>query len=527
MKKIISKFSNQIRLAFFKQLLLLVSLILFLASCEKENFSKTQIQNSQKSSTTPTKSVPSEYFNWDNTDYVPTPTGYNKIHVPWYVGATGSITSVYTQDVYSDHKASDGWVLLYSTFSSTTYTQRPYFILYNKYRGLMRIYQYNDNQTLTTSSKILAGINWAGNGVGSNKVLNYLGSSIIDINSSNTAHYSVEPSPIKSAELPVSPNKWFMLQYEIAYDPSIAPTTSQTPPTLSWYLNYNNITQFSLGGSLISRTPGKTGSFDLTDSEIDLLSGVPKSFGNVVYEAIGNTAFASNPMFSTPFFNMFKNSWANVLSSLSGGSFGMISNFFSAVLGGNSNGTTASMKIDATLKLNGTSSSSGSLFAGTSIYMPGSLAIKPDGSYYVTTGLLPLYNKNLGVFNLTSKPIVPVLSINEYIDDSYPEPTTVVEATFGWVDNSSRLVFNPEILNIATVKVVQQDVVVIPIGGSPAYGNNPEIFDGNGTTAFINPTTVSSLYYLDYIKAVRFMIKVTPHNPSTPPSYIVKTFLAD
>lgn len=508
---------------YFNRMFLIVTLCLSISSCEKDDI----FRNSEKSILSHSKAVPSEYFNWDNTDYVPTPPGYSKIHVPWYVGATGSITSVYSQDVYSDHKASDGWVLLYSTFSSTTYTQRPYFILYNKYRGLMRIYHYNDNSTLTTSSKVLAGINWEGNGIGNNKVLGYLGNAIININSNNTSHYSVEPSPKNSSELPVSPYKWYMLQYEIAYDPLIIPTTSQTPPTLSWYVNYNNITQFSLGGSLISRAPGKAGSYDLTDSEIDLLSGTTKTFGKVVYEALGNDALNTNPGITSSFYNIYKTSWANILSSISGGSYSMISNFFGAVLGGSSNGTTATMKIDATLKLNGTSTSSGSLFAGTSIYMPGSLAQNRDGSYYVTTGLLPFYNKNLGVFNLLSKPIVPVLNENEYIDYSYPEPTPVKEVTFGWVDNSNKLIFNPEVTKNASVQVVQQDVVIIPIAGSPAYGNNPEIIDGNGTVAFINPSLVSALYYLDYTKAVRFVIKVTPHSTSTPPSYIIKTFLAD
>ena len=128
--------------------------IFFLCSCEKD-FNDSNQSIVVKGSTV---AIPSEYFDWDNADYMPTPPGYTKIHVPWYVGATGSITSVYPADVYSDNKASDGWEMLYNKFSSKTYTPRPYFILYNKYRGLLRIYHYNDNHTLTTSPNILAGI---------------------------------------------------------------------------------------------------------------------------------------------------------------------------------------------------------------------------------------------------------------------------------------------------------------------------------------------------------------------------------
>lgn len=496
--------------------------IFFLFSCEKD-FNDSNQSIVVKGSTV---AIPSEYFDWDNADYMPTPPGYTKIHVPWYVGATGSITSVYPADVYSDHKASDGWEMLYNKFSSTTYTPRPYFILYNKYRGLLRIYHYNDNPTLTTSSKILAGIKWDGYGNGSNKIFNYLDNTIIDINSSKTSYYAVEPSPANSSELPVSPYKWYMLQYEMAYDPSITPTQSQTPPTLSWYINFNNITQFSLGGTLISNSPGKTGSSNFTDAFIDSkLTGVVKAIGNALFNYFG---MGTNPGMNESIWNIIKASRQSVLASLVAGTSPKVSNLLGGILGGSSNGTTVTLNIDATLKLNGTGTSNGSLFAGTSMYMPGSLATKPDGSFYVLTGQLPIYNKNLGVFNLSSKPVVPVLAEEEWIEDSYEVPIPAFGVTFGLIDNSDKIVYNPAVLAVASVQVVQQDVLIFYDGAGQCFSNyNEEIVNANGRRAYINPEYIWAFYSMAYYKAVRFVIKVTPNDPSIPPSYIVKTFLAD
>lgn len=540
MKKNTKKIINQSSVVYFKQLFLLVSLTLFLAGCEKMDFPQTQDQVSDKSLPINSKSVPSEYFDWDNIDFMPTPPGYSSIPVPWS-GYPGSINSFYSADVCSDHNASDGWELLYSTFSSTYYTPRPYFILYNKYRGLMRIYQYNDNQTLTTSSKVLAGINWEGNGIGSNKVLSYLGKTLIDENNNITSHYSVEAAPKNSQELPVSPYKWYMIQYEIAYDPSIVPTNSQTPPTLSWYMNYNDITQISLGGSMVSKPQGKAGSSNLSKSDIDLLNGIARPYGKITYDALGIGAFVSNPGLNKPYFDMLKNSFNNILSSMASGNLGPIAQFFGGVIGGKSNGTTTTLKIDATLKLSGTSTSSGNLFAGSTIYMPGSLAKKKDGSYYVTTGLLPHYDKNLGVFNISSRPTVPLLSTDTFYDDSYPgEPRLLYERVYGWVDNSSCLVFNPEVLKNAYIEVVRQDAIVFAGNFGPA-AKPREMLDGYWV--WVNPYITESFSPGPNKKAVRFVVKVTPKPSSIniarprdrdasiiyapPSSYIIKTFLAD
>lgn len=88
-----------------------------------------------------TRSIPVPTLNWENADWMPTPPGQSRIPSPW-VGA-GSLASTYGMDVVNDRMASDGWTLLYNTFDANAPGQlvNPYFVLYNKYRGTMRIFQ--------------------------------------------------------------------------------------------------------------------------------------------------------------------------------------------------------------------------------------------------------------------------------------------------------------------------------------------------------------------------------------------------
>ena len=76
-------------------------------------------------------------LNWETVDYMPTPSG-TTILVPW---ANGSVKG-FSSDIWYDFKSSDGWSLVYNTFNTTSLPANPWFALYNKYRGLLRIYVF-------------------------------------------------------------------------------------------------------------------------------------------------------------------------------------------------------------------------------------------------------------------------------------------------------------------------------------------------------------------------------------------------
>ncbi len=134
--------------------LALIALIGF--SCSKENLSPPLEADPQLKSVTP------EIFNWETADWMPTPEGQATISVPWI--GQGSIASVYDNDVVYDFKKADGWDLIYSTFnkSASGPLKNPYFILYNKYRGLMRIYLFTTTEFVYPSSYVQDGISILG-----------------------------------------------------------------------------------------------------------------------------------------------------------------------------------------------------------------------------------------------------------------------------------------------------------------------------------------------------------------------------
>lgn len=80
------------------------------------------------------RSVIPEQFDWENSDWMPTPPEQSPIPTPWI--GQGSIASTYGLDIVNDRKKSEGWELMYSTFRHEGGPLvNPYFILYNKYRG--------------------------------------------------------------------------------------------------------------------------------------------------------------------------------------------------------------------------------------------------------------------------------------------------------------------------------------------------------------------------------------------------------
>lgn len=99
-----------------------------------------------------TRAISTPHFDWENVDYMPTPPGQTSIPSPWI--GQGSIASNIGIDISNDRKASDGWELVYNTFDSKSQGNliNPYFVLYNKYRGIMRIFLYTTTQFVGSSS---------------------------------------------------------------------------------------------------------------------------------------------------------------------------------------------------------------------------------------------------------------------------------------------------------------------------------------------------------------------------------------
>jgi len=511
-----------------------------LSSCQDEQLSssgKIAVKGS-------TDVVPSYDFNWETADLMPTPSNY-QIYVPWFYGAGSSICSTYPADIYSDYKKADGWVMLYNGFSPTTIvtSANSYFILYNKYKGLLRVYQYNPAGGLTYSSTVSSGITWSGNGYGNNSILSFLGRDIVDLAKVQTSYYALEPGPQNGVESPVHPDKWYMFQYELAYDPTLTYTTSQTPPTLTWFVNYTNITSVKLSGGVSGTINGTIGSSTLNNDIASSLVAGGKDLGTAGIAALGKSFFSTNKLgLPSSIYDKIQEGVSSALSTATGNLPGAVKNILSAIFSGNSTSTPQTLKLDlsATLHLEGTQSNNGSLFAGTAIPLPGTLATNGD-SYYYTTGFTPLYNKSLGVFSLSSKPTIykkrstaTKVTIDNNVLYTYTDTYSKNDAAV-----NSLITFNPSVINSnsdgASISNLTTEVVWL---NKDLLGDNTDVqsVSGrletyNGTNIYTSKTSVVATYIspkpvpVSTTLGIRVSFNVVPNN-GAPISTIVKTFAA-
>ena len=125
-----------------------------------------------------TRAIPTPTFDWANAEWMPVPAGQSAIPSPW--NGAGSISYTYGMDITNDRYPNAGWELLYNTFDANASGPlvNPYFVLYNKYRGILRIYLYLTTEFVATSSYLQDGISVVSDHQTS--LLSFLGKEIID-----------------------------------------------------------------------------------------------------------------------------------------------------------------------------------------------------------------------------------------------------------------------------------------------------------------------------------------------------------
>lgn len=196
----------------------------------------------------------------------------------------------------------------------------------------------------------------------------------------------------------------------------------------------------------------------------------------------------------------------------------------SALFGGSRNSQPVNYKLDATIKLQGTGTNSGSFPSSPiSFWVPGSNFIVWEGEEIV--GYIPLYNELLGVINLKEKPTYKVFAHNiVYVTerDGIYEPVYTEQYVYASAipDFTDYVLINPEVKRIADVEILKQEVLHIP---NRAYGGMTPDYDFEDISiartgyGYEVPAGLPSW-------ALRLTVKVTPKD-GTPPSTIIKTFL--
>ncbi len=456
-------------------------------------------------------------FNWETATSMPCDPSVNPNLIPSMPWATQSGSPI-DPGFLNDIKSADGWALVYNTFNNTTLPYSPlpagglYFTLYNKYRGLLRYYLYIPQGFMANSVNIQHGLNVYSGGSQNTSMLNFEGSDLVDANKKIQSFSKTNNIGVAFG------GGWYAMQYEIAYDPNFAATSNLW---LQWSSKSINISDITMNGTT---TGSFTGSITQQVGPADLTSVVQQGL-NIAGEIYSFPSITST--------NTFLQNLGNVGQK---GLLGQISGFLSGIMGGSSTNSQAiDLKMNGTIAITGTINSQTPLFPNT-FNVPGQIStqnIPPNlgGS---------LYPNSLGVFNLTSRPIVNARAFTA-ISWSADGRRQINTAATAFSFTNPIITINPAVASIASVSVIKTDLIILnPYKGSNIFnefrgGNgetigtlaawvNPSSFIGFGPSAF--STTLTPTASSQNVVALRLVIKVTPTSGS-PSSTIVKTFLAN
>jgi hypothetical protein len=420
----------------------------------------------------PTKTKYNFVFDWEQAQYMPVAPGQPAVPVPW----SDQTTRNYDPGLRYDYKKSDGWELVYNSFSDSLNFDNRIFILYNKFRGLLRYYTYNNipsNPSVTNYRSLINELSIRSTGPTSH-ILNFADQLIVDMNQRSNSVSLIEPWPI-------SQNGWYMSQFEMAYDRNLINLDFQTFE-LGWKLAFAWVMELSLNNK-------QAGNKMIYLQKPGLPFGDLSSRGM----AIGSNMQAHVKSVSG-------------LDELSGVfSSSVISNLKQTIFD-----STAGNKLNATLVPQAG-------LADSKIDVPAlirldynlvgytDLPIAPPGlDNSRVIGIGPVFNEPMGIFYLGAPPVIQ----HTKVAGPLPEQYTLDVASLEYI-------INPFIQNYATVRNFRQEIVAVA---------------GNETLNL----TEARLYQGQQLKAsaplnilgVRVSFDVLPKS-GTAPVKIIKTFKAD
>lgn len=397
--------------------------------------------------------------NFEYTLYTNRSPSVATVRLPYY-SSTGPAARDLNISEGRDIQPSDGWVLVARDFGSPTVGATvPFFILYNKYRGLLRVYYWSTLSS--TYSHAIAMLSFAETTPEKTAALMTF--------SGPTAEYvnSYEPAKAQIAIGDMEPQQWGYFDFDVSgYDPNLA---NKTDPTL--VLKIAGVVESSivLEGTIQtndgSTTATKKGSANF-DNAVGFYEKPAKRYRQIVEAQARYNEMASQnsdkwwAKYLQKIGNLGKTEWLKSLGPAIG--------FVEAVLGfgsSSSRGPTP-LLIDATVKLNGTMSTETQIFT-YSFRAPGARHADPVND--ATSNLLPLYDRPLGVFNLLSAPTVTVAEMwtnwvcHDYFAQEW-EPDTRVETCHSKSQQRlSRLdyVINPD----SGLVIDAMDAAYLPAGG--------------------------------------------------------------
>lgn len=453
---------------------------------------KNKMNESDPNARILTTPIPTYPLSWHTISYMPHPSLV--IRAPWQAGVSARISN----DILHDYNPADGWELVYNTFSSSTASSTLFFALYNKYRGLLRVYYYSkDDVSSIFTDYLRARLELEGSMISSSPVLNFASASAVDIASNNMSGVVMIPFQAMS-------NTWFAFEFELAYDSNISSRTfSQLAARLD--IHAISITQVNLDGTMSGSLTGNVASSSTSLGINPNFSGNTTNYNN---STIINGEADSNKL---NIGTIIKN---GIKSGLTSGLAGLASNFLSGIFSmtsGSENVTKMSLDLNQNL--------TGSFTSGvgiTAVSIPFTGTLSPIGS--------GAYSSPQGVFNLVGKPTIRVTKIHQRrLNSSGAEIEPLISYQYEIVSGTVNEVFNPAIIpslgSISNKKyeVVVEDHASVTYNGTKEVSGSLNITTGTFVKAGPEPLTPIG---------VRISFKLTPSNGSNF-VFHAKTFTAN
>ena len=206
--------------------------------------------------------------------------GINKtIYLP---NAVGGVFGYMDEGTRFDIKRSDGWELVYNWIptNGTDEVLFPEILLYNKFRGTLKLFYYHLNENLTTGGNVIAALGIA------NKTTKLFNNNPNSTKPEESSYFnSVTQSTaigVTSEYVGLSPDKWYAFEWDISYlDNDIIPgnyfSFLGTGMDLSSISLNGNITG-NITGKLVnsSVSPNGTSLYSNTDIKTALRTGTSK-----------------------------------------------------------------------------------------------------------------------------------------------------------------------------------------------------------------------------------------------------------
>lgn len=413
---------------------ILVSLIVFsITSCTKlafeDNlFSLAQKEENQFHSLVNMLNINSS-MDWEFLDFMPTPPGATAILAPWSLGANTSFPPSFINDRFKI----DGWELLYNTFSDSIDINPKFFMLYNRYTGFARAFFYLGPITPIPSTYITHTLEMLN--VPAIPLLNYASSEIISLKT-NVKEVS-QVLPYQTA----ATGSWYAAEFEMNYIPNIN-TISASNALMKWNLHSIHVDTISMWGYPATSVQGNLAQASAGDNLLHkIFKGAVQATGSATSNEIKQ--IFDHYEIKNPFITSF-------LTTLVTGGISIASDkVLNVIFGSKSGNSNTQVNLKATANYTFRSTNTNSyLLASPTIIPPGVSNINQQ------TGILPIYNKKLGLVTLSKHPDVTAIHeqhwfviFNEAAGIPDEQDYIFNPSSYLLQPNSYQIIFNPDIIN--------------------------------------------------------------------------------